>query len=154
MFRKMRRKDKAMTQDQIVEILNGGEDGVLATVGEDGYPYAVPLNYVFHEGALYFHCALFGHKIENMTYTPKVSFCVVSDAQVLAEEFSTRFKSVVVFGEVEEVSGDEKIQGLTALIKRLASDHIPAGQKYIKKDNKKTRVFKINVAHMSGKTAH
>ncbi len=154
MFRKMRRKDKAMAEAQIIEVLNAGEEGVLATVGEDGYPYAVPLNYVFHDGCIYFHCALSGHKIENMESNPKVSFCVVSGTKILAEEFSTRFKSVVVFGRAEESLGDEKVQGLTALIKRLAKDHVPAGEKYIKQDQNKTRVFKIKVEHMSGKTAH
>jgi len=154
MFKKMRRKDKALAEDQIIEVLNAGEEGVLATVGEDGYPYAVPLNYVFHNGCIYFHCALSGHKIENMEYNPKVSFCVVSGAKILAEEFSTRFKSVVVFGRAEEVLGDEKNLGLRALIKRLAKDHVPAGEKYIEQARDKTRVFKIRVEHMSGKTAH
>ncbi len=150
----MRRKDKALTEAQIIDILTAGEEGVLATIGEDGYPYAVPLNYVFHNGSIYFHCAMSGHKIENMEYNPNVSFCVVSDTKILAEEFSTRFKSVVVFGRAEESRGEEKILGLTELIKRLAKDHVPAGEKYIKQAQDKTRVFKINVEHMSGKTAH
>lgn len=154
MFKKMRRKDKALPEEQIIEVLNAGEEGVLATVGEDGYPYAVPLNYVFHEGGIYFHCALSGHKIENMEFNPKVSFSVVTGSQILAEEFSTRFKSVVVFGRADEALGDEKIHGLRALITRLAKDHVPAGEKYIKQALDKTRVFKINVEHMSGKTAH
>jgi len=150
----MRRKDKALTEAQIIDILTAGEEGVLATIGEDGYPYAVPLNYVFHNGSIYFHCAMSGHKIENMEYNPNVSFCVVSDTKILAEEFSTRFKSVVVFGRAEESRGEEKILGLTELIKRLAKDHVPAGEKYIKQAQDKPRVFKINVEHMSGKTAH
>jgi len=154
MFKKMRRKDKAMSEDQIIEILNAGEEGMLATVGENGYPYAVPLNYVFHGGSIYFHSARVGHKIDNMIFNPKVSFCVMAGTKILAEEFSTQFRSVVVFGKAQEAVEDEKIEGLMALIKRLAKDHVPAGEAYIKKDHKKTRVFKIDIEHMSGKTAH
>ncbi|WDP90279.1 MAG: pyridoxamine 5'-phosphate oxidase family protein [Desulfobacter sp.] len=154
MFRKMRRKDKRLSREQALEVLEAGEEGVLATVGEDGYPYAVPLNYVFHNGAVYFHCAPFGHKIDNMAFNPKVSFCVTSGTGIIAEEFSTRYKSAVIFGRAQEVLGDDKIDGLRALVKRLAPDHLPAGEDYIQRDLRKTRVFKIVVEQISGKTAH
>lgn len=154
MFRNMRRKDKSLSQEQAFDILTSGEEGVLATVGEDGYPYAVPLNYAVHRGDIYFHSALSGHKIDNMAYNPKVSFCVTADTGIIAEEFSTRYRSVVVFGRAQEVMGDEKILGLRALIKRLAGDHLAAGETYIRQAAEKTRVFKIIVEHISGKTAH
>ena len=154
MFRKMRRKDKQLSEEQTIEILTAGEEGVLATVGEDGYPYAVPLNYIYQDGAIYFHCALNGHKLENIRFNPRVSFCVTADTGIIAEEFSTRFRSVVVFGRAEEALDDEKIKGLKALVHGLAADHVPAGEKYIRQALDKARVFKVNVEHMSGKTAH
>ncbi len=154
MFHKMRRKDKALTEEQALEILSQKKEGVLATVGDDGYPYAVPLNYVFQDGAIYFHCALSGHKLENIAFNPKVSFCVTADSTIIAEAFSTRFRSVVVFGRAEEALEENKTQGLRALIRGLAWDHEQAGETYIRQDRDKTRVFKIKIEHLSGKAAH
>lgn len=153
MFRPMRRKDKQLPESEVLELLANGEEGVLATVGEDGYPYATPLNYVYHNGGIYFHCALSGHKIDNMAFNPKVSFCVTADTEILAKDFSTKFRSAVVFGRAEEVRGDEKAEGLRALIQRLTPDYAAAGEKYIKNAWDKTRVYKINIEHMSGKIA-
>ena len=151
MFRKMRRKDKQVTEKEAIEILNAGEEGVLATIGKDGYPYAVPLNYACHENSIFFHCALSGHKIDNMDYNSKVSFCVVRDTGVIPEEFSTKFQSVVLFGTAQEVFDDEKKKGLMVLIKRLSGDYIAEGEKYIKNAWDKTRVFRIDIEHITGK---
>ncbi len=92
MFRKMRRKDKQLSEEETIDILKSGEEGILATIGNDDYPYAVPLNYAYHENSIYFHSALSGHKIDNMDHNAKVSFCVVRDTRVVPEEFSTIFK--------------------------------------------------------------
>ena len=110
-------------------------------MGADGYPYAVPLNYAIHGGNIYFHCAKTGHKIDNMAHHAKVSFCVVGDAEIIPEKFSTRFKSVIVFGIAAEVFDEEKEAGLLALVKRYSSEYIPEGKKYIASDINKTKVF-------------
>jgi len=123
----------------------------LATTGKDNYPYAVPLNYVYHKNSIYFHCAKSGHKIDNINYNSKVSFCVVRDTKIIPEDFSTKFKSVVLFGIALELHGDEKEEGLMALVHRLSSNHVKAGEKYIRNATDKTKVFKINIEHMSGK---
>jgi len=153
MFREMRRKEKKLSDEEAIEILKSGEEGILATIGKDNYPYAVPLNYAYHNNGIYFHCAKSGHKIDNMNYNSKVSFCVVKDTQIIPEEFSTNFKSVVLFGKALELLGDEKQEGLMVLVRRLSSDHVKAGEKYIINAMDKTRVFKINIEHISGKIA-
>lgn len=154
MFRAMRRDEKQLTEAQALAILTSAEEGILATVGADNYPYATPLNYAYHEGCIYFHCARAGHKLDNIRHNPKVSFCVFTDTEVLAAKFSTRFKSVVVFGIAEEVEAGEKEAGLDALIHKYARDHQAAGAKYIRDAGGKTRVFKIRIEHMTGKGAH
>ncbi|NDV25643.1 pyridoxamine 5'-phosphate oxidase family protein [Desulfovibrio sp. JC010] len=151
MFREIQNSKKILPEGSVEEILNAGEEGVLATVGEDGYPYATPLNYVYHNGAIYFHCARTGHKLDNIAYNSKVSFCVYVDTELLPSKFSIKFRSVVAFGQAEEVSGDEKKEALLALVHRLSPDHIPAGEKYIHNDMDKTRVIKINIEHATAK---
>ena len=153
MFSEIRRKEKKLSDEETIEILKTGEEGVLATTGKDNYPYAVPLNYAYHNNSIYFHCATSGHKIDNINYNSKVSFCVVKDTEVIPEDFSTKFKSVVLFGIARELFGDEKQEGLMLLVHRFSNDHVKAGEKYIKNAIDKTRVFKINIEHISGKRA-
>lgn len=151
MFREIQNKKKILSEENIADILHTGEEGILATIGEDGYPYAVPLNYVFHEGSIYFHCALTGHKLDNISFNPKVSFCVYVDTELMPSKFTIKFRSVVAFGTAAEVHGEEKIEALLALIRRLSSDHVSAGEKYIKNDADKTKVIKINIEHATAK---
>ena len=151
MFRKMRRHKKELSKDQALELLEAGEYGTLATQGEDGYPYALPLNYACHDGAIYFHCAATGHKLDNIANNPRVSFCVVPQAEILPKEFSTRFKSVVVFGQALKVEGEEKEAGLLALIKRFSPDYMEAGKKYIQSAAAKTTVIKIQIEAITAK---
>ncbi len=104
-------------------------------------------------GTFYFHSARTGHKIDNIKKNDKVSFCVVKDTKIIADDFSTKFKSVVLFGKAREIAGDEKEDGLLALIQKYSNDYLDAGKKYIKNAGDKTRVFKIEIEHMSGKEA-
>ena len=151
MFGKMRRKEKTMPEKSIIEVLNISDEGVLATIGQNNYPYAVPLNYVYHNDSIYFHCAKTGHKTDNMEQNNKVSFCVVKDTKIIPDSFSTKFKSVILFGKAQEIFDDEKEDGLFALIQKYSSDYLEAGKKIIKDMADRTRVFKIEVEHMSGK---
>jgi hypothetical protein len=151
MFKAMRRNEKQLTEEEALAILLAGELGVLATVGEDDCPYAVPLNYALHEGCIYFHCARTGHKLDNIRHNPKVSFCVVGDSEVVPAKFSTKYKSVILFGIAEEVVGEEKKAGLDALIRKYAPDHLAAGEAYIQADGEKTRVIRIRIDHLTGK---
>jgi len=85
--------------DEAVKILQSATSGVLAVCGDDGYPYAVPLSYVYADGKIYFHSALQGHKIDAIRSNPKVSFCVIDKDDIQPQEFTTYFRSVIVFGK-------------------------------------------------------
>ena len=152
MFKEMRRKKKQMDEARARTLLETGEYGILATQGEEGYPYALPLNYTVIGDALYFHCAPTGHKLDNIRHNERVSFCVVSQAEILAKEFSTRFKSVVVFGRAVEVKGEEKEAALLALIHRFSPEFLKEGKAYIKKAGAKTCVVKIQMESITGKS--
>ncbi|VVS94167.1 pyridoxamine 5'-phosphate oxidase family protein [Desulfoluna spongiiphila] len=153
MFREMKRGKKRLSDEGTQAILEAGDYGILSTVGEDGTPYGIPLNYVFHDGRIIFHCAPSGYKLDNIAHCSRVSFCVVAQADIVPEKFTTRFQSVVAFGTARILEGDEKKEGLLALVRRLCPDHIPAGETYINNAWDKTTVVAVDIAHLSGKAA-
>ena len=112
MFREMRRNKQALTAEEIAEILKRNTSGVLAVNGDGGYPYAVPLSYVYLDSKLYFHCAGTGHKLDSILRDDKVSFCVIDQDQVVGEEYTTYFRSVIAFGRARVLEGAEKLRPL------------------------------------------
>lgn len=151
MERKVRRTDRVISEKEARQILKIGEYGVLSTVSEGGQPYGVPVSYSLTEDAIYFHCALEGHKSENLNFNNKVSFCVVGNTEVLPEKFGTKYESVIVFGKAIEAVGDEKNKGLLGLLKKYSSGFMEEGLKYIENTAGKTRVYKIVVESITGK---
>ena len=152
-MKELRRKDKQITTEEARALLTTAEYGVLSTVGSEGKPYGVPLNYVFINDAIYFHCALAGHKLDNLKDTPEVSFCVVGDTEIVPSEFSTNYESVVVMGQAFEVEDDEWYVGLMGLLEKYSPDYLEEGKQYIEKLKNATKVIKIDVQHISGKKA-
>lgn len=151
MMREIRRKDRKLNDDEAIEILNSNSYGVLSTVGEDGYPYGVPINHIYINGSIYFHCAIKGHKLDNIKNNDKVSFCVVGKTQILPDKFTTKYESVIVFGRASEVSDDEKNMAFLEILNRYAPDYIEQGKEYMQKASKATKVIKISIEHISGK---
>ena len=147
----MRRSDKALPNDAAVSLLQEGEYGVLSTVDSEGQPYGVPLNYAFDGERLYFHCALKGHKLDNIHTNDKVSFCVVGRTKLLPAEFSTEYESVIVTGTASVVEGEEKYQALVSLLEKYSAAFITEGRKYIEKLDSQTKVVRIDVDSMTGK---
>ena len=152
-MREMRRKDKEIGTDEAINLLTKCEYGVLSTVGNDGQPYGVPLNYTYKDNCIYFHCALKGHKIDNIDDNPKVSFCTVGNTEVLPSEFSTNYVSAVAFGVASEVLGTERYDALVLLLEKFSPGFMEEGKKYIEKLDKVTEVIKIEIQHISGKKA-
>lgn len=152
MYREMRRKEKQLAQEELLDILKQGEYGVLSTVGNNGMPYGVPVNYLYEEGVIYFHCSLEGHKVDNMRENPKVSFCVVTDVSLIPDDFNTRFRSVIAFGKVRQVTDKtEKLEIYRKLIRKFSSDYIAEGEEYIQKAGDKASIYTIVVEHMTAK---
>ena len=110
MFRDLRRSRQALSPEECGEILCHGTSGVLALAGDDGYPYAVPLSYVYAGGKLYFHCAKAGHKLDAIARNPKGSFCIIHQDQVVPETYTTHYRSVIAFGalRVLEDEGEKR----------------------------------------------
>ena len=150
-MREVRRKDKEIGTDEAIDLLNKCEYGVLSTVDNDGQPYGVPLNYAYKDNCIYFHCALKGHKIDNIGDNSKVSFCVVGNTEVLPSEFSTKYLSAVAFGLASEVKGKERYDALVLILDKFSPEFMKEGKKYIEKLDKITKVIKIKIENISGK---
>lgn len=149
--REVRRRDRVISDEEAWDLLRRAEYGVLSTVSEDGIPYGVPLNYCVLDQSLYVHCALEGRKVENLEYSPAVSFCVVGGTEVMPEKFGTKYESVIVAGRAKEVFGAGKEAALEGLLHKYSSDFFDGGLDYIRTLGDKTRVFRIEIDHLTGK---
>ena len=89
MFREMRRKNQQLLEEDTAAILREGSSGVLSVLGDDGYPYGVPLSYLYEEGRLYFHCAVSGHKLDALRREAKASFCVIAQDEIVPKKYTT-----------------------------------------------------------------
>ncbi len=125
--------------------------GVLSTVAENGKPYGVPLNFCVINHCIYFHCAVEGQKIDNIKQNKSVSFCAVGNTELLPDKFGTKYESVIVSGEVEEVFDMNKQMAMEGLLHKYSSEFFDKGIKYIEGLREKTRVFKITINKLTGK---
>ncbi len=156
MFREMRRGKQALHTAACEEVLKRGTAGVLAVAGDDNYPYAVPLSYVYDAGrqAVYFHSALSGHKLEAIRRNSKVSFCVVDKDIVMPKEYTTYFRSVIVFGRIRILDdGEEKYHAIEALALKYAPDDSREGRDGVIGDGTRFCMLELKIEYMSGKEA-
>lgn len=156
MFREMRRKNCILSKETAEKILRDGDYGVLALSGDDGYSYAVPINYAFADGKIYFHSAKTGHKLDAMRNNDKVSFCVVARHDVVAEEFTTYFVSAIAFGRIkiiEDNDDNEKRRALELLAdKYSATASVELRTKEISRVNA-VAIPVMTIEHLTGKAA-
>jgi nitroimidazol reductase NimA-like FMN-containing flavoprotein (pyridoxamine 5'-phosphate oxidase superfamily) len=150
-MRPVRRTDREISAQEATDLLERGEYGILSTVGPDAQPYGVPLSYAYRDGCIYFHCALSGHKLDNLQGNPKVSFCVVGATRVLPEKFSTNYESAVAFGTAAEVRGVEREQAYLLLLQKYCPGLTVEGRRYLEQKGDLTRVYRIDISHLSGK---
>lgn len=151
MFREMRRGKQLLSMEDTVGVMERCTNGVLAYLGDDGYPYAVPLSYVYFNDRIYFHSAKAGHKIDAITKNPKVSFSVIDEGKIVSEEYTTRFRSVIVFGKARVVEGDEWLESFAALVEKYSGNQPEeAKNKEISKCTH-AHIIAIDIEHMTGK---
>lgn len=155
MFREMRRKRQQLTEAECIKILMKNTSGVFAVLGDNGYPYAVPLSYIYDSGSLYFHCAKSGHKLDAIKNCDKVSFCVIDQDLVVPEKYTTYFRSVIIFGRASVVDQEDEIR---SAIEKLAIKYHPDDSKdnrdsVIEKEYKTMCMVKIQIEHITGKEA-
>ena len=154
-FREMRQKKQELSRQEIADILHKGTSGVLALLGDNDYPYAVPISYVYDDGKIYFHGAKSGHKIDAIQRTAKASFCVVDKDLVVPEEYSTYFRSVIAFGKIRVIEDDREKR---AAIEKLAIKYAPEDTAANRDDAinrgwKPLCMLEMTIDHITGKEA-
>ena len=154
MFREMRRKNQLLPQEETEAMLQQGTSGVLSLLGDNGYPYGVPLSYVYHNGKLYFHCAQAGHKLDAIRRKEKCSFCVIVQDQVVPEKYTTYFRSVIAFGKVRILENiEEKQAALEALGERFNPGEKESLRQEISGAWDRVCVLEMAIEHLTGKEA-
>jgi len=154
MFREMRRKDRQSDDALAVRILNEAVSGVLSVLGDDDYPYGVPVNFAYRDKCIYIHCFLEGHKIDAIRKHPKVCFTVTADEEVVRDQISTNYASVIIFGKAELIPPPDNATrnaAFAAIIEKYVPGDEAVTSKYIEENKVRTNVIKIDVEHMTSK---
>lgn len=151
MFREMRRNKQLLSPEETKAVMDRCTNGILACLGDEDYPYAVPLSYVYFNGKIYFHSAKSGHKIDAITKYPKVSFSVVDEDTIVSEEYTSHFRSVIAFGKARIVEGDERLEAFEAMVEKYSGDQ-PEDERH-REIARCTQAYivAIDVEHITGK---
>ena len=155
MFREMRRNKQILSNEESINILKNGKSGVLALLGDEAYPYAVPISYVYDNSKIYFHSAKTGHKTDAIKKYSKASFCVIDQDNVIPEEYTTYYRSVIAFGKVRIIEDEKEVR---ESIEKLAIKYHPKDSE----ENRNREIYRawdsfsmieFSVEHMTGKKA-
>ncbi|MFL0268958.1 pyridoxamine 5'-phosphate oxidase family protein [Candidatus Clostridium radicumherbarum] len=154
MFREMRRKKQLLSKEETIEILNSCTSGVLGVIGDNDYPYTVPVSYAFKDDKLFIHSARQGHKIDSIKRNDKVTFCVIDRDEVVQKTFTTYFRSVSIFGRARIITEDsDRRYALQSLVEKYSPDYIKEGQQEIERELDRVCLIEIKIEHMTGKAA-
>lgn len=154
MFRGMRRKAQLLSEEETIKIFEKGTSGVLAVLGDEDYPYAVPLSYIYCDSKIYFHGAKSGHMLDSILKHEKVSFCVIDEDKVVSEEYTTYFRSAIAFGKVRVIDDEnEKRNAIEKLAVRYTPNDEEGRLKKIEREYKILCMFELDIEHMTGKEA-
>ena len=153
MFREMLRWKQQLPEDECIEVLKQEPRGVLSVLGDDDYPYGMPLNHFYCEddGKLYFHSGLKGHKIDAIRRNDKASFCVYDQGYRREGEWALNIRSVIVFGRIEIITETEKIYEISRRLSHKFTRDEGYIEEEIRKSGPRTFMFALVPEHMTGK---
>ena len=150
-FRPMRRFKQALSAEECIRILENAYRGFFSVIGDGGYPYAVPINFVYEAGRLYFHCATEGHKLDAIRACDKACFTVLDEPEKEPGEWWYHVKSVICFGRVKILSDpDER----NSRLRSLGQKYFPSSYDLssdILRNGPKAEILAFTIEHMSGK---
>ncbi len=148
----MRRFRQQLPDAESIELLKKATSGTLALLGDEGYPYAVPISYVYSDGKLYFHSALEGHKVDAIRNCDKASFCIITKDDVHPEKYTTFFRSVIAFGRIHIIEDPvEKLEIARLLGNRYNPNQDEALQQEINSGLSRMLAIRFDIEHLTGK---
>jgi len=152
-FREMRRFKQQISEEKCRNILKEQKRGVLSMIGDNGYPYGIPMDHWYSEveNKLYFHCAKTGHKIDAVSACDKVSYCVMDEGYRKEGEWALNINSVIIFGRMRFVEDEEKKREICAGLCRKFTDDEAYLQKELDNDLRKVCCLELEIEHMTGK---
>ena len=153
MFRDIVRYKQKISDQECIDILKTELRGVLSVLGDDGYPYGLPINHYYNEddGKIYFHSGKKGHKIDAINRCEKVSFCVYDSGYRKEGEWALNIRSVIVFGRVEIIEDREVIYDISRKLSRKFTDDEAYIEHEIGRSGPNTFMFALVPEHMTGK---
>lgn len=153
MFRELIRKNKQISHEECIRVLETEKRGVLSVIGDGGYPYGTPMNHYYNaaDGNIYFHCGKIGHRLDSLKNNEKASFCVYDAGYRDEGDWALNVKSVIVFGRIDIIDDINAITDIaTALSLKFTND-----TEYIKNEieqyAQKTLLLKLTPEHICGK---
>jgi len=147
----MRRIKQQLSEEDCRTILEKGYRGFLSVIGDGGYPYAVPINYVYADGHIWFHSALEGHKLDAIKACDKACFTLIEDPVREPDDWWYHVRSVVCFGHVRIVTGEEE---RLFRLRQLGEKYFPEQydiQADLVKNGPRAAVLDFGIRHMTGK---
>lgn len=148
----MRRFKQALSQAENITILKQKTHGILALCDEKSFPYTVPLNYVYLNDKIYFHCATIGRKLDIIHQNNKASFCVIDQDAVIPEKFTTAYSSVIASGTIKAITDEKDKQIiLEEFIRKFSADYFTEGLKEIKIYMNRTCILELTIEELTGK---
>lgn len=151
MFRELTRKKQALSREKCIEILQNEPRGVLSVLGDGGYPYGMPMNFLYDSGKIYFHSGKKGHKVDAISRDERVSFCVFDGGYRKDGEWALNISSVIVFGRMRVVENLDKTVDICRKLSLKFTDDMDYIEKEIESFAKATLCYELTPEHITGK---
>ena len=152
MFAPLRKKEREMSKEFVEAILDGADYSVLSLVTEDGYPYGVPVNYVYHNNAIYIHSGRLGLKYETIQKSTKACFTIVSKHLVLPKQYTTAYQSIIAFGTLSLIEEKvEKDEATLVFCEKYVGQHKEEAHRRINNGLAHMALIKFDIEHITGK---
>ena len=153
MFREVARKKQALTREECISILKHTKRGVLSVLGDNGYPYGLPINHWYNDqdGRIWFHSGKAGHKIDALRNNTKVSYTVLDDGEKKDGEWWLTFRSVIVFGRAEFLEDQEKALSVSRSLSLEFTDDMEYIEKELRTSGPAVLCFSLIPEHVTGK---
>lgn len=154
MFRELVRKKKQISMEECIQILTSEKRGVLSVMGDDDYPYGMPMNHFYNEenGKVYFYCGKTGHRLDALKKHNKVSFCVYNEGYRKDGEWALNINSVIVFGRMKIVDDLDRVVYISEKLSRKFTEDETYIKEEIEKYSKQTILLELTPEHICGKS--